>query len=133
MTLMDMSHCHVQYSYLRSCICDILLPLGSRSVILPQVLARFLDVFSNYLLRLSLPKAKKDAEDFSVQKEKLCFATVPLIVEEIWNQKASWYGLHFQVGCESHRFTHALKANHSPSPNVMRKQSGVPPLLTLQK
>lgn len=66
MTLLDMSHCHVQYSCLSSCICDILLPLGSHNIILPQVLARFLDVFSNYLLRLSLPKAKKDAEDFSV-------------------------------------------------------------------
>lgn len=111
-TLMDMSHCHVQHSCLSSCICDILLPAGSHSLILSQVFARFSHVSFKCLLGLSFPRSKKDDEDCSVQKEKLCFAAVPLILEEIWNQKASWHGLYFQAGCESHGFTHILKANH---------------------
>lgn len=48
-----------------------------------------LTVFSRYflisfrcLLGLSFTASKKDDDDCSVQKEKLCFATVPLIPEE---------------------------------------------------
>lgn len=113
-TLMDMSHCHVQYSCLNSCICGVLLPVGSHGVILSQVFTRFSHVSFNCLIELIFPRSKKDDEDCSVQKEKLCFVAVPLILEEIWNQKASWHGLYFQVGSESHRFTHISKASHFP-------------------
>lgn len=116
-TLMDTSPCHVQYSCLSSCICDILLPVGSQSVILSQEFARFSQVSLECLLGLGFPRSKNDEEEGSVQKEKLCFAAVPLILEEIWNQKASWDGLYFQAGCESHRFTHILK---DISPLVLR-------------
>lgn len=128
-----MSHCHVQYSCLSSCICDILHPVGSHSVIHSQVFARFPHVSFKCLLGLSFLKPKKDDEDCSVQKEKLCFAAVPLILEEIWSQKASWHGLYFQAGYESHGFTHILKANHFSPPEVMRKQACASPLLALQK
>lgn len=108
-TLMDTSHCHVQYSCLSSCICDILLPAGSQSVILSQESARFSQVSFKCLLGLGFSRSKKDEEEGSVQKEKLCFAAVLLILEEIWNQKASWDGLYFQASCESHRLTHTFK------------------------
>lgn len=89
-TLMDTSHCHVQHSCLSSCICDILLPAGSHSLILSQVFARFSHVSFKCLLGLSFPRSKKDDEDCSVQKEKLCFAAVPLILEK--------FGIRRQAG-----------------------------------
>lgn len=55
---MDMSHCHVQYSCLRSYICDILHPVGSHSVIHSQVFARFPHVSFKCLLGLSFLKPK---------------------------------------------------------------------------
>lgn len=65
-----------------------LLALSLR-VILPQEwLARFSHVSSKYLLGLSFPRSQK--EDCLLQKEKLCFATVPLIGKKI--------GIRRQVG-----------------------------------
>lgn len=130
MTLMDMSHCCVPYTCLGSCICDILLPLGSLS---PRHSASGMtcQIFLQVSAWAELPQIPE--RGLLATEGEALFCHSPINWEENWNQKASWCGLHFQAGCESHRFTHALQASHSPHPNVMRKQSCAPPLLTLRK